>query len=169
MFIHFGALAERKGTIQIIDSLQFLSKEECERYVFVFAGRVFPDIKEAFYAGVAKYQSSVCIHVKDEFCSFEYLAALCDACDAILMPYLETAQSSGVIGYAAQFGKPVIAPDEGLVGKLVQNYQLGITCNCSAESLAGAYRQIAESQVEAPPLTYCKDHRVIDFQSVINI
>lgn len=167
LFIHFGALAERKGTIQIIDSLQFLSKEECERYVFVFAGRVFPDIKEAFYAGVAKYQSSVCIHVKDEFCSFEYLAALCDACDAILMPYLETAQSSGVIGYAAQFGKPVIAPDEGLVGQLVQNYQLGITCNCSAESLAGAYQYIADGQMPFPSQTYCKDHRVIDFQLFI--
>ncbi len=167
LFVHFGALAERKGTMRIIDSLQFLSQEECDRYVFVFAGRIFPDIKEAFYAGVTQYQSKVCIHVKDDFCSFEYLAALCEACDAILMPYLETAQSSGVIGYAAQFGKPVIAPSDGLVGQLVQNYQLGITCNCSAESLAGAYRQIAESKVEAPPSTYCNNHRVPDFQLFI--
>lgn len=43
------------------------------------------------------------------------------------MPYHLTSLSSGVFGYAAVFNKPVIGPDNGLIGKLIQKYELGIT------------------------------------------
>ena len=169
MFVHFGALAERKGTMHIIDSLQHLSDEDAKKYVFVFAGKVFPDIKEAFYAGVKKYQHKVQIYVKDEFCSFEYLAALCEASDAILIPYLETAQSSGVIGYAAQFGKPVIAPNEGMIGELVKRYDLGVADCIKPGSLVDQYRKIANKQIAAPTLDYCRDHQIGRFQQVVTL
>ena len=43
------------------------------------------------------------------------------------MPYHITNLSSGVIGYAALFGKPVIGPSKGLLGHLINKYQLGET------------------------------------------
>lgn len=47
------------------------------------------------------------------------------ACDFVLLPYLNHFGSSGVLARAAGAGKPVIASDEQLVGRLVRQYDLG--------------------------------------------
>lgn len=57
--------------------------------------------------------------------------------DAILIPYKNTAQSSGLLGYAAQFNKPLLAPSNGLIGKLVNEYKLGyLLDNLSPRTIA---------------------------------
>ena len=43
------------------------------------------------------------------------------------MPYQFTNLSSGVLGYAAVFDKPVIGPDGGLIGNLIKENNLGVT------------------------------------------
>ncbi len=48
------------------------------------------------------------------------------------MPYSNTAQSSGIIGYCAQFKTPVVVPNHGLLGKLVRRYSLGYTVDLSS-------------------------------------
>lgn len=167
LFIHFGAMDARKGTLEILDSLALLDEKQRERYCFVFAGRVAPAIKEEFYRRVEQLKSRVRIYVKDEFCSYDYLASLCEACDALVIPYLETAQSSGVIGYASQFQKPVIAPKRGLVGKLVRRYKLGVTTDVTSEGLLAAYRIIETS---SPSITteYVATHQVMTFQQQLS-
>ena len=45
----------------------------------------------------------------------------------MLIPYKFVNQSSGIIGYSAQFQLPVIGPKEGLIGKLIKRYKLGYT------------------------------------------
>ena len=46
--------------------------------------------------------------------------------DYILIPYKNTAQSSGVISYASQFCVPVIGPAEGLLGNLIRKFDMGL-------------------------------------------
>ena len=41
------------------------------------------------------------------------------------MPYQITKLSSGVLGYAAVFRKPVIGPSDGLIGNLIRENGLG--------------------------------------------
>ena len=62
----------------------------------------------------------------NEYCSKSFMADLFESSDCIVLPYEVTAQSSGLIGYAAHFRKPVIGPKTGLVGKLIRKYRLGI-------------------------------------------
>lgn len=164
LLFHFGALAERKGTMRIVESLAHLDEEQCRRYVFLFAGRVQADIREAFYAGVEAQKGRVRVIVEDDFCSYERLASLCAASDLLLMPYLETAQSSGVIGYASQFGTPVLASDRGLIGKLVRRYGLGYRTSVDPEALAAAYRQHTHD-AKVCSSEYVTAHRVSAFQS----
>lgn len=126
LFIQIGQLSGRKGTLEILDALCMLSNEEKIRNHFYFAGKVADDIHVEFYTKVDMLKShGVHIYVKDEFVSFEYLNSLCASCDCMLTPYRNTSQSSGAIGYAAQYGKPVIGPSKGLLGYLIKHYRLG--------------------------------------------
>lgn len=127
VYLHMGDMRERKGTLDILKAILNLPQSELHRFHFIFAGKVNDEIKEDFYRLLAAMPQQIRITVFDEFCDYLFLGSLCTLSDYILMPYKQVGQSSGIIGYAAQFGKPVLAPDKGLVGKLVKRYNLGHT------------------------------------------
>lgn len=126
LYLHFGGLNRRKGTLNIMQALNILSHEELKGKVFIFAGKIDNDIKQNFYSLRERNESKCKILVFDEFCSYEFINNLCFCCDCILIPYYNTNQSSGVLGYAGYFNKAVIAPSKGLLGHLVHEYNLGI-------------------------------------------
>ncbi|OPZ14859.1 MAG: hypothetical protein BWZ05_02311 [Bacteroidetes bacterium ADurb.BinA245] len=127
VFYHFGSFGKKKGTLEILKSTLKIPNSEQKNYCFVFAGCVQPSIKEEFYNLIEQVrQTDVQCLVFDEFCTYEFLAGWCQACDAVLVPYLLAYNSSGCIGYAAQCNKPVIGPVYGLLGKLIRQYGLGL-------------------------------------------
>lgn len=126
VFIHFGELMRRKGTLEILDSLFLVDKDNLKDKCFVFAGRVIEDIKEEFYNKVVRLQDKVQIIVFDKFCEYSLFAEICTIADYAIIPYRNTAQSSGVCSYAAQFGVAVIGSGEGLLGNIIRTYGLGI-------------------------------------------
>lgn len=140
MFLHFGAMDERKGTLEILKALCLMTKEEHAGKVFVFAGRVGQKIKAEFYHLVDKACSEGAnIKVRDEFCEYDYLNDLCHTADCILIPYLFTDLSSGALGYAAVHHTPVIGPASGLIGELINDNRLGVCVDkISAEKLKKA-------------------------------
>lgn len=167
VFAHFGGLAKRKGTLDIIQSLRVLDIEKQRNYWFVFAGVLNNDIKDAFYRLYDELKENCHIIVKDEFCSYEYLVSLCQGCDAILAPYHETDLSSGMFGYASQFAKPLITPSSGLVGMVLKKYQLGLGLDSLSDtSLCNAYDAIlANNDISKK---YVIDNNVETFQNVIS-
>lgn len=135
VFLHFGAMQARKGTLVLLESL--LQLEPLNSRNFIFAGKVSDEIKDTFYylAGQVQLKGHKII-IKDEFVDFEELHNLCFSSDCLLAPYMDTACSSGVIGYGAVFGKPVIGNKEGLLGELIESNGLGITIPVSVANLA---------------------------------
>ena len=127
VFIHFGGLTKRKGTLEILDALINIDCEKLKNKCFIFAGRVIEDIREEFYNKLEILKNKVQIIIIDKFCSYSLLAEICEISDFIIIPYKNTAQSSGVCSYAAQFKKPVIGTAEGLLGSLIRNNGLGYT------------------------------------------
>ena len=170
LFIHFGTLSKRKGTIEILKSMQLLSDNEKEHYVFLFAGKVKPEIKREFYQIIEWLRiRNFNVFVFDEFCSFTFIGTICKACDAILIPYKNTAQSSGLLGYAAQFNKPLLAPSNGLIGKLVNEYKLGyLLDNLSPRTIADNLDKVVDFSVNGRD--YLEQHKVIFFtERILNI
>lgn len=160
IYLHFGGLTKRKGTLCILESLQMMEKSTLSNRIFVFAGRLYPDIRNEFNRLVHELSCKVRIIVYEGFCSYSLLNNLCYSCDAILMPYSNTSQSSGVIGYAAYFRKPVIAPGYGLLGNLVSCYNLGITMNdVSPAEMAGALK----NQLPSVKNNYSESHTMKEF------
>ena len=126
VFIHFGGLTRRKGTLEILDALFLVDKDCLKNMAFIFAGRVIEDIKEEFYNKINQLKEKVQIIVFDQFCEYSLFAEICRIADYIMIPYRNTAQSSGVCSYAAQFGVPVIGPAEGLLGNIINKFKLGV-------------------------------------------
>lgn len=171
IFAHFGGLQKRKGTIDIVKSLNLLDEKDRKNYWFVFAGLIKDDMKESFYETLFKICRDSGRHfniiIKDEFCSYEYLASLCQACDAILAPYHETDLSSGMFGYASQFRKPLIAPSQGLVGKIMRQYNLGVCIDSINENtLYEAYSNISSLNYSVSQ-DYIEENNVERFQEII--
>lgn len=127
LWIHFGAIEERKGTLEILKAIALQKPDEAKMNKIVIAGRVFPEMKQRFYQTLNENPYKDNIYVYDEFCSYDFLYNLCHSCDAILIPYHNAIHSSGVIGYASYFEKPVVGPASGLLGMLIEKYKLGIT------------------------------------------
>lgn len=125
VFLHFGGLSHRKGTLEILEAISLLPSEKRSRMVFVFAGKIYNAIHNTFYKLKDRLPQDVRIIVFDQFCPNTLLADLCVSSDFILMPYKSTSQSSGLLGYAASYGVPVIGPSSGLVGKLIRRNHLG--------------------------------------------
>lgn len=168
IFAHFGGLAKRKGTLDIIKSIRFLDETSRREFWFVFAGVLNNDIKDLFYHMYDELKDDCHIIVKDEFCSYEYIASLCLASDAILAPYHQTDLSSGMFGYASQFGKPLIAPSQGLIGKIVRQYNLGVILDSVDEkALSESYDKVVPD-VCSISKEYMEENNVENFQEVIS-
>lgn len=162
LFVQIGQLSSRKGTLEILDAITMLSDEEKQNMAFFFAGRVADDIRKSFYEKFNELKKNgVKLYLKDEFVSFRLLNSLCASCDCMLTPYKNTSQSSGAIGYAAQYGKPVIGPSKGLLGYLINYYKLGYQIN--DVSSFEIYKAISAFKRIPVPDDYVKENQLSDF------
>lgn len=143
-FLLFGALARRKGVLQLLSALRFLSSHEASRTTVVLAGRVEPALAKEVL--LLREQASAVLPtlelvVEDRYLEEEELAGAIHWCDVVLAPYQRFVGSSGVLVRAAAAGKPVISQDYGLVGTLVRKYRLGETVEThQPEQIAGAIK-----------------------------
>lgn len=133
VYLHFGGLSSWKGTLKILDALKILNEEESKDKSFIFAGKINGNIRDEFYQKYYHIKDKIQVLCFDEFCDFSFLGSLCLSSDFILLPYSNTAQSSGIIGYGAQFNIPVVVPNSGLLGKLVRKYNLGYSIDIGSD------------------------------------
>lgn len=143
IYLHFGGLDKRKGTLDILNAIVNSTDKNifCNKTI-IFAGKIAKSIMKDFYSLLPQAKEQTNILVFDEFCSYEYLYNLCYTCDIILMPYHMTNLSSGVLGYAALFNKPVIGPSDGLIGMLIKGNNLGITLeSINTQSITNAFKE----------------------------
>lgn len=164
LFLHFGALDKRKGTLELLKALMILPdiKNKC----FAFLGKIHPSIKEEFYE-IAHHVTFRGVHliVEDKFVDYDYLNSFCASADCILAPYTATANSSGVIGYGAVHSTPVIGSDKGLLGELIRDYHLGITlAEISPQTICEAIANFKPFKTNS---TYAEENSLEKFQYTI--
>jgi glycosyltransferase involved in cell wall biosynthesis len=149
VFTLFGALAARKGVLQVLDALALLPGPSRAKVRVVLAGNVEPDIADEFAKRIRRLRGAHgaddCLRVVDRFLTTRELAWLVRNSTVILAPYQRFVGSSGVLGWAAEAHKPVIAQDYGLVGALVRNYRLGLTVDAADPArIAAAMSQLVQ-------------------------
>ena len=151
-FLLFGSLSERKGIFLVLEALKLLPDDIHYGVEVIFAGRLVGQDREAFLTAFSEFQRirpSLDIRLMDEFMPYESIPELFSVVDCVLAPYVGNQASSGVLGHAALYGKPVIGPDRGLVGKLIRGYGLGIAIeSMDAEKLAAAITSFSKNKVK---------------------
>lgn len=129
VMLHCGSLDERKGTISILRALLLLQDTVLSKIKFIIAGKFTSTECESRASKLIKQLQKTAIEIEYHhgFLPYETLGEFFQQTDYVLIPYSNIGQSSGILGYAAQFNKPVIAPGKGLLGNLVVTNNLGIT------------------------------------------
>ena len=151
VFLMFGALAARKGVLEVLRALLALPVEVRAQVRLVLAGRIDSDCAaevESLRSRVAEWDrggASLC--VVDRFLTTAELEWLVSRADVVLATYRRHVGSSGALVWAAQHRKPVIAQDYGLVGALVREYRLGETVDATRpEAIAASIERCASSR-----------------------
>jgi glycosyltransferase involved in cell wall biosynthesis len=129
-FLLFGYLTERKGPLAVLDALTLLPSSLAPRLAVLFAGRIDPDLRER----LQERRRALLLKFPDLWLRFEdrrleevELGSLVSRSDVVLAPYQSFVGSSGVLLWAAQYGKPVLAQEYGLVGRLTREHKLGVS------------------------------------------
>jgi len=147
-FLLFGYLAERKGPLAVLEALALLPTEIARRTAVLFAGRVDPllrDRLERQQQELAALQPDLWFRIDDRRLDRAELAALVRRSDVVLAPYQRFVGSSGVLLWAALNGRPVLAQDFGLVGRLTREHRLGISVDSSdPEQIANQIMRMVE-------------------------
>ena len=164
IYLQFGTMDTRKNTLNILKALKLMSEEELKEKTFIFMGRIDCNIRDEFNRLVENLKDKVQIIVKEGFLPYEYLNSMCYTCDIILTIYTNVEMSSGTIGYAAYFGKPVIGPSVGLLGNLIKDNKLGYAIDkITPESI----KEAILSNIKVQKNEYKKTHTVDSFCNII--
>jgi glycosyltransferase involved in cell wall biosynthesis len=128
-FLLFGSLSERKGIFTVLGALEVLQTSVSSHIEVIFAGKLNKKDGANFIARLKRLKennSELKLTLIDKFLSNTEAANLFAGADFILAPYIGSEASSGIIGHAAFYKKPVIGPGKGLIGKLINDYRLGL-------------------------------------------
>ncbi|MGO4770120.1 glycosyltransferase [Flavobacterium sp. W22_SRS_FK3] len=127
ILLHPGSIDPRKGTYEIIDSIDFLKEKEIKEYAILIVGKAKPNIENSIKSKVSVLKNKHFTIVFDNtFVSNERLKSLFLQSYAVLMPYKNVEASSGIMGHAAIVNKCVLAPESGLIGEIIKKYKLGV-------------------------------------------
>jgi glycosyltransferase involved in cell wall biosynthesis len=144
VFLFYGGAYRRKGLHLAVEAMLALPAQSLA--FLLFAGHQPPEARTR--RDLEKLCREGRARVIDRYVSAEEEKLLFAAADFVLLPYLGHFGSSGVLSRAAGAGKPVVASDEELVGRLVRECGLGLLFpSGNALALSGA---LAQATVASP-------------------
>ena len=167
VLLHFGALNDRKGTLEILKAIDSDIIKDINGYCFIFAGKVGTDIKVDFYKYYEENKHKCQILLFDEFCDYSFISSLCVISDLILMPYKVNEQSSGILNYAALHHKPVMGVDDGLLGKIIKRFNLGYVLKESNDRDIVDFLNNFKNKVNKSAYKYLKQNSISKFTKII--
>lgn len=144
VFLFYGTGQRRKGLHIAVEAMMQLPSDS--NALLLCAGQQNPIPKVA--AGLAQLVRQNRARVINRYVSVTEENLCFAASDAVLLPYLNHFGSSGVLSRAMTAGKPVIASDEQLLGRLTRERGLGLVFP-SGNSLA-LRDKIAETAAFSP-------------------
>jgi hypothetical protein len=164
--LHFGAMSNRKGTLLILDVIKLLPQEILSQISFFFVGKpcsiIFDEILKEKIRKLQNRFPELNIYYHPFFVSNGQMEAYYEFSDFVLMPYLSNNMSSGVMGHAAKYNKPVIV-GRGLLGNLVDEYHLGESIDLSEENLANSLLQMIINNKLIDGNVFIEKHSVLSF------
>ncbi len=151
LFLMFGDLRARKGVWKLCAALHHLTRQELASICVAFVGHADPLIEERLRAQIAALADQPIVLVREPaYVSDAVRDQWFEIADVVLAPYILHTGSSGVLMLAAAHRRPSISQDFGQMGRLTDDFRLGVTADTrDPEDLARALR--AYLGPEPPP------------------
>lgn len=169
VFLHPGSMYGYKNTLGILRALCLMDEKRTSKPVVIFAGQIRDGIKEEFNRLYQKASSHGRLFLLEGYLPFERMADLFVTCDYVLIPYSVKGQSSGIVGHAAYYGKPVVAVKGGVIGKMVRQWQLGYLLEDDSETSICRFLDEAldRTPVSTVGNTYAEEHTIQKFYHTV--
>ena len=151
VFLLFGDISERKGALLLLDLIiNHLTPATLNRIQFLIVGKINYEIRNLFYKNIDYINETKNFYpiIIDRFVEYSEIPNIFSLSDCILMPYVNFYGSSGILNYAAYFGKPVITGEHGLVSEIVQEYDLGYITPLNPKSLSVLITQFRKNELK---------------------
>ncbi|HEY9849885.1 MAG TPA: glycosyltransferase [Leptolyngbyaceae cyanobacterium] len=156
VFMLFGSLTRRKGIQKLLEAVTMLPQDLGQKLCLVLLGVPEPIEEKPLIASwlekIYHLQSSLQIITKYEYIPETDVHKYFHMADVILIPYQRQAGMSGILLLAASTCKPVLSTNYGLIGALVQQYNLGLTVDTS---VAGEIAKGLTAFLSKAPSSFC--------------
>jgi glycosyltransferase involved in cell wall biosynthesis len=124
----FGYLTERKNVLAILAALSVLGADFADKLTLLILAEgdktYYTTVEQAIQILQNQYPALQIVCEKRFFSNAETENIFAQS-DVILIAYIHFYGSSGILGHAAKYGKPLIGSQNTLIGDLITQYQLG--------------------------------------------
>jgi glycosyltransferase involved in cell wall biosynthesis len=124
-----GGISERKNIHRIIEALKYMPEKYINKYYLLICGKFSSEKYKSLITEIITQEIKENIIIYDSFLSTNEYESLTKISNCILVLYSNFYSSSGIIGLAAKHNKTIIASNVGIVGRIVEQYGLGMTVN----------------------------------------
>jgi glycosyltransferase involved in cell wall biosynthesis len=148
VFCMIGILDNRKGPLQLIESIQHIPEGTAKKICILLVGRVMDTLRQAISEAVLKVKSTSNVQVVlyDNYIPPGEIQSYYTLSDVMLTTYQFHKGSSSALIHAAYEKKPVLSSDFGWLGHMVRTYKMGIDIDSSdPEEIALGISKFANS------------------------
>jgi len=153
----FGLIDRRKGVYQVLKAVEQLPPAQQKQVTLLIVGPFAPVERLAVHTEIARLtrDTAVQLVIQDQFIPEQEIQRYFALADLVLALYQHHVGSSGILLRAAAAGKPVLASDYGLMGRLVAEHRLGIIVDSTQPDVIAANLNI----VFSGELAHCFDQQ----------
>ena len=166
-----GVIDARKGVNEVLRTLA--TEQFSFPIVLTLLGPISDNDKRDIEANIDSLNGvdNVLVKVDDRYVSEQDISEAMQLSDAALLTYRQHVGSSNMLVKAAAHRLPVVGTDFGLVGRLIEHYQLGITvASLTEKEIAHGIRQVATGAMQFSPekaTAFAMHHTPGNFAKVI--
>lgn len=135
-----GAIRRNKGVLEALEAFLRVDPELVRKVSYRVPGRIEDGLRDDLDRTVERVRSrrsELEVELEDRFLCEEEFRAVIARADVVLVPYRRAEGSSGILGHAAREGVPVVGPNAGLIGSLIEEYGLGLTADTGDPAALG--------------------------------
>lgn len=164
VFLIYGHLSSRKNIPNILAALQRLDLKQRSRLCLLICGEPEQGYEATLFGALEEAEKKypeLAFSKHFRFFDPEATNEVFKIADVVLVPYIHFFSSSNILGLAAKYKKPLIASKLGVMGALVNQYQLGITvAPNSPEAIANAMSEyLSQKEPVIDGNSYLQDYR----------
>ncbi len=154
VFLLFGALDERKGVYQLLESIELLPSTLTQNLCLLIVGKTNINEQARIQPKISTLRQTHPVQILEfyDFIPENEVSQYFQLADVILATYQRHVGMSGILLLAAAAGKPVLSSNYGLMGELVTHYRLGLAVDSTVpKEIAQAISQY----ILATPAAFC--------------